>query len=998
MSNTNTTQQKKICCRRQFNFLLLAGFLSLGLFAPLHVHANSSLSAGFTSDTHTQPAVVAAGSAGFNDLLGKQLAADAFKTSALADGGFLMTNTVQTVSAHVSETGVVFDSIGNSAGKGGFGLAITQWGRDGAMQAANSSSLYRERDAVFHTHEGGIAEKFTNTGNGIRQDFIVPLRPQGNGTLHVQLQVDGGVATQKQDGAVIALASGRQLTYDRLVVTDSAGKTIPAHIQVAQNNALDVIVDDATAQYPLVIDPTVGDVNWVSMLGYAGTNDAVYAIATSGSNVYIGGSFVVAGTVVADIAKWDGSNWSAIGTGLNDIVSALAVDGGGNLYAGGRFTVVGGASIKYLAKWNGSSWSALGTGVNAPVKALLADNAGNLYVGGDFTTAGGSAANYIGRWDGAAWSTLSTGFNGSIQSLARDAGGNLYAGGQFTTAGGASASSIAKWNGSSWSALGSGMNLNGQVSALAVDSTGKLYAGGNFTTAGGITANAVAKWNGSSWSALGSGIYSSSGAWVMALAVDASNVYVGGVFSTAGGVAAKGIAAWNGSSWGNIGDTSGSVSALAFDSTGQLYVGGGFWSAGTVNASRIARWAGAIWSTVGTGSSNIYGISIYAMARDTAGNLYIGGSFDSINGVTATNIAKWNGSVWSALGAGANGPVYTIATDGSGNVYAGGNFTYAGGVNVDRIAKWNGSNWSTMGGFDSAPLAIVLDSSGNLYAGGGFTRVSVGGVVANGLARWNGGTSWTNLGTAGTTIYDIKTDNAGNVYVGGVFTNLASLPGANNIARCNGGSWSKLGTGTNAWVSALALDNSGNVYAVGSFSTAGGVTATRAAKWDGSSWSALGAGLASTPNVLAADNTGTVYAGGTPYIYKWNGTVWSTLGSGVNQSVETLLLDADSNLLVGGRFSVAGNKGAAGFAKWLIVDSDGDKWQNYEDAFPNNTAEWLDSDNDGIGNNADLDDDGDGVPDYIDADPINAAVHVEKSLTTNGVYKGSSIRESQQLQ
>src|SRR5258707_2455243 len=40
---------------------------------------------------------------------------------------------------------------------------------------------------------------------------------------------------------------------------------------------------------------------------------------------------------------------------------------------------------------------------------------------------------------------------------------------------------------------------------------------------------------------------------------------------------------------------------------------------------------------------------VYATAMDGSGNLYIGGLFTSVGGVFATNIAKWNGSSWSAL-------------------------------------------------------------------------------------------------------------------------------------------------------------------------------------------------------------------------------------------------------------------------------------------------------------------------------------------------------------
>ncbi|MFK5970620.1 MAG: PKD domain-containing protein [Candidatus Marithrix sp.] len=44
-------------------------------------------------------------------------------------------------------------------------------------------------------------------------------------------------------------------------------------------------------------------------------------------------------------------------------------------------------------------------------------------------------------------------------------------------------------------------------------------------------------------------------------------------------------------------------------------------------------------------------------------------------------------------------------------------------------------------------------------------------------------------------------------------------------------------------------------------------------------------------------------------------------------------------------------------------DSDGDEVPDVLDAFPDNSTEWLDTDNDGVGNNTDTDDDGDGMPD-----------------------------------
>jgi len=48
------------------------------------------------------------------------------------------------------------------------------------------------------------------------------------------------------------------------------------------------------------------------------------------------------------------------------------VDGSGNLYIGGGFVVVGNVIANNIAKWNGSSWSALGSGMDNTVSALAA--------------------------------------------------------------------------------------------------------------------------------------------------------------------------------------------------------------------------------------------------------------------------------------------------------------------------------------------------------------------------------------------------------------------------------------------------------------------------------------------------------------------------------------------------------------------------------------------------------------------------------------------------
>src|SRR5689334_7161244 len=101
--------------------------------------------------------------------------------------------------------------------------------------------------------------------------------------------------------------------------------------------------------------------------------------------------------------------------GVDGTVYALTVwdpDGPGPrppvVVAGGYFTVAGGVVANSIAAYDPATgqWSAMGSGVNNYVRALAVLPNGNLIAGGDFTTAGGAAANYIARWDGASWSPL----------------------------------------------------------------------------------------------------------------------------------------------------------------------------------------------------------------------------------------------------------------------------------------------------------------------------------------------------------------------------------------------------------------------------------------------------------------------------------------------------------------------------------------------------------------------------------------------------------------
>ena len=351
----------------------------------------------------------------------------------------------------------------------------------------------------------------------------------------------------------------------------------------------------------------------------------------SGTDVYVGGDFSqVCGNATCDndnltvnyVAQWNGSAWSALGSGMDNYVNALAVSGS-DVYIGGDFTHLcgstacdsGNVTANHVAHWNGSSWSAFGSGVSGAVYALAVSGSdvyvggGFLYVCGDLCLIGNLRVNYVARWNGSAWFALGSGVNNNVHALAVN-GSDVYVGGDFIqtcgnylcTSGNITVNGLARWNTNSWSTLGSG--VSGAVYALAV-SGNNVYVGGQFTqvcgnylcSSGNATVYNIALWDGNAWSALGVGVDSS----VNAIALSGSDVYVGGFFNLVCGSTACG--------------------------------------SGNVTVNHVVHWNGNTWVTLGSG------VNDYVDAIAVSGNdVYVGGSFTQICGNPLCN--SGNSTVW----------------------------------------------------------------------------------------------------------------------------------------------------------------------------------------------------------------------------------------------------------------------------------------------------------------------------------------------------------------
>jgi hypothetical protein len=228
---------------------------------------------------------------------------------------------------------------------------------------------------------------------------------------------------------------------------------------------------------------------------------------------------------------------------------------------------------------------------------------------------------------------------------------------------------------------------------------------------------------------------------VNALWDDGTNLYVGGSFTVVNGATSRGricrvlLSSTTGtvdSTWNmNSGNT---ISALWGDST-NLYVGGIFTTVnGSTTRNRICRCL--LSSTTGTVDSwNLNtDAQVFSLWGD-ATNLYVGGIYNTVNGATTRNnicrvlLSSTTGTVDATWDMNCGiAQVMTIWGD-STNLYVGGTFTTVnGGTTRNRVCRCLLS--STTGTVDSwnpncsTTVNMITGDSTYVYIGGGFTTVT----------------------------------------------------------------------------------------------------------------------------------------------------------------------------------------------------------------------------------------------------------------------------------
>jgi hypothetical protein len=303
---------------------------------------------------------------------------------AAVDGGVAAPNRAHGLRTRVTATGVEITARveGADPADGGFSLRLdaAAWGRPGALLPLDDAAVTRDR-ARATIRRGAVEERFANDEAGIEQSFLVASRPAGDGRLRIEMNLATTLLPfLAEDGQSITFsdaAARPKLVYRDLLVTDARGKALPARMEVAAGR-IALVVDDAGAQYPILVDPI--------------TTSPSRTLEVNQATARFGFSVATAGDVNGD--------------GFSDVIVGAPQYDNGQADEGRAFVYLGSASgTSSSAAWSDESDDAgalFGTSVST-AGDVNHDGYHDVVVGAPkFGTAGGTIFIYFGSASGLA--------------------------------------------------------------------------------------------------------------------------------------------------------------------------------------------------------------------------------------------------------------------------------------------------------------------------------------------------------------------------------------------------------------------------------------------------------------------------------------------------------------------------------------------------------------------------------------------------------------------
>ncbi|NJP08008.1 MAG: hypothetical protein HC837_21510, partial [Chloroflexaceae bacterium] len=147
-------------------------------------------------------------------------------------------------------------------------MQLVGYGYGVPEHAAGDATLQVTQNRMDYAR-GNLREWYVNSAQGIKQTFELERRPAQPATpaplvfdLAVQTSLTPRLAEHGQEVTFVDVQGQPVLVYDRLVVYDAQGQTLPAHMALpavgaGQPPRVRLVVDDQQAVYPLTVDPFI---------------------------------------------------------------------------------------------------------------------------------------------------------------------------------------------------------------------------------------------------------------------------------------------------------------------------------------------------------------------------------------------------------------------------------------------------------------------------------------------------------------------------------------------------------------------------------------------------------------------------------------------------------------------------------------------------------------------------------------------------------------------
>jgi hypothetical protein len=172
-------------------------------------------------------------------------------------------------------------------------LALLGYGYGDELRPATHTTPRAIANRVEY-RRAGMTEWYVNGPLGIEQGFTLPQPPgeRVNAPLTLAFTLSGNLTARAADGGrdvIVTRPDGTlALKYRGLTAHDATGRELPAWAEV-HDQRLSLRVDDANAQYPVVVDPFIEQAQLTASDGLAG--DQFGFVATDGDTIVVGAPF-----------------------------------------------------------------------------------------------------------------------------------------------------------------------------------------------------------------------------------------------------------------------------------------------------------------------------------------------------------------------------------------------------------------------------------------------------------------------------------------------------------------------------------------------------------------------------------------------------------------------------------------------------------------------------------------------------------------------------------